>query len=120
MAANAVAQALEEVMASLAAIAPEREGLRDYDSVNLIEAAHREVQQAASDYDRRLTFLNEAKRVLEQLLADGHPLVARREVSDEVIRDLDINLATITAARGIFTSGGAVALTFTEGAVEPK
>lgn len=99
----------EEVAAAAVPVAAAVEGLKDYQSVNLAPASQAEVAARLADYQRRRDLLETLRKVLasaraaiEALLADGHPDLPQREVSDEVLADLDENLSTMTVARGGF------------------
>jgi predicted flavoprotein YhiN len=99
----------EETAATILPVAAAVEGLKDYQSVNLHPDSQAEVGARLADYQRRRDLLETLRKVLasaraaiEAVLADGHPEVPQREVSDKVLADLDENLSTMTVARGGF------------------
>jgi hypothetical protein len=118
---------IQELQDALVAMAPEHEGLRDFDALNLGEPAQREISAAIADYDRRVQYINgaigqltEAKSSLQTLEADGYPRLDKREVVDAAYADLQANAATIQAALAKFSSGKAVGLGLKTGSAEPK
>lgn len=97
------------------------EGLEDYLSLNLHPDSKVEVSALLAEYQRRRDLLAAlgrglatVRKVIEALLADGHPDMVTREVGGEVVADLAENLLTLTDARGQFSER---ALT-TEGVLE--
>lgn len=116
---SAVDQALAEVIAQLATIAPAHEGLRDFERLNLQPETHEEVQNSIVQYDRRVELLQEAKRTLESLISDGHPSLNARGISQTAYADLQENAKTIEAAKAQFIERAST-LNLTGGAQEPK
>jgi len=119
---SAASDAIIEIDAALAALAPQHEGLRDYDRLNLIPEAHAVVQTAINAYDVRVLKLEQAKQALEALVGDGHPEMPARDVVQTVYADLQANKQTIDAALGIFHAvpDPATGFTFASGSPEPK
>ena len=115
-----VAAALAQIVATLAAIAPTHEGLRDYARLNLLPATLLDIRASLEDYDRRVQKLQLAKTALEGLVGDGHPDLRPREIASAALRDLQENLASIAAAREQFVSNEAATLGLTAGTPEPK
>jgi hypothetical protein len=119
--ATAVTAALTEIVAALATIPPQHEGLRDFARLNLKSETLTEVRATLEQYDRRVRVLEAAQKALELLLADGHPDLTPREISDAAYQDLQTNKQTIDAALQQFTSPTpATRLNLSAGAVEPK
>lgn len=117
---SAVDTAISEITTTLTTLAPQHEGLRDYARLNIEEATRREVTDALEDYDRRKQLLESAKAANQALVADGHPDLPLREISASALADLQNQLDTITAARGLFASNAATTLGLTAGTAEPK
>ena len=115
---NAVAPALAEIIATLAALAPAHEGLRDYAALNIQRETQVEVRTSLAAFDARVTKLIAAKVALEALIAtpDGPP----RDITPAVLKDLQDQAATIAAALKTFTSEPAIALGLTGQPPEPK
>jgi hypothetical protein len=117
-----VDEALAEVDAALVAMAPAHEGLRDYATLDIHEDTKAQVQIGIGIYDQRFSLLNEAKRVLENLLADTYPALVIPPVDAAVLLDLQENKATIDAALSKFTplSPEAVTVGIVPGVPEPQ
>jgi hypothetical protein len=118
--ATAVEQAIAEIDERLATFAPQHEGLRDYFQLNLQEATKREISTAIDTYDRRVDRLTRARQALVDLMADGHPDLAVREISTTAFKDLQDNARTIEAALARFASNAAVGLNLEAGKTENK
>ena len=97
---TAVQAALAEIIATLAALAPVHEGLRDYATLNIQRETQIEIRTSLADMDRRVTALNAAKLALEALAA--LPIAPARDVTAAVLKDLQDQAATIEAALGTF------------------
>jgi hypothetical protein len=117
---SAASDARTEIAASLAAIAPQLEGLEDYERLNLGPDAQGEIEESLEQYNRRVKLLEAAKKALDELIADGHPELAAREISDVAYQDLRQNMATIVAALAQFRQETASALGLSHGEPEPK
>lgn len=126
----AVLAAIAEIDAQLGQIIPQHEGLRDYARLNLQDGTRREIDDAIGDYDRRVALLQAAKATYQssleamtaanqRLVDDGAPVLPQREISPTALADLQAQLDTITAARGLFVAQ-ATTLGLSAGAVEPK
>jgi len=118
--ATPVEDALAEIIAELAEVAPQLEGLRDFERLNLQQETLIEVRASIHAYERRVGLLEDAKAALERLLEDGHPVIPVREVAPEVFADLADNRNTIQAALGTFSAGAATTLGLSIGLPEPK
>jgi hypothetical protein len=118
---TAVASALVEIAAAIAALAPAHEGLRDFARLNLQPAAALEVKASLEQCDRRAKALEHAQTALDLLVADGYPALPLREVNDTAFADLLNNAATIAAALARFVGPEpATAMGLSGGAVLPK
>jgi oligoribonuclease NrnB/cAMP/cGMP phosphodiesterase (DHH superfamily) len=117
---TAVDSALTEINERLATFAPQHEGLRDFQSLNLKDTTRVEIEASLALYDRRKDVLEKAKLALEQLNADGHPELAVREISADAFADLQDNTRTIEAAMARFASNAATSLVLNEGTIAPK
>ena len=115
-----VEQAIAEILARLAEFAPVLEGLRDYQRLNLQPATQTEIADAIADYERRVAKLQATVAALQDLLADGHPDLPVREISQSALRDLQENASTIQAALAKFATNAATTLGLAGGAVEPR
>ena len=117
---SAATDALTEIVAAQAAIAPAHEGLRDYARINLQTPAATEVKAAIAVFDKRAAKLEAARLALAALVEDGHPAIAPRTVSEAVLGNLRANNATIAAALALFRPEGAAGLALTGGPPEAK
>lgn len=117
---NAVEQAILEIKAKLAELAPQHEGLRDYARLNLKPETLEQVNLSIAQYDARVGLLMAALAALEALAADGHPELPAREVEQLVLDDLLENAATIEAALGKFELAKASTLGLDDDAPEEK
>lgn len=118
---TATQQAIDEQKAQLAVIAEEHEGFRDYVSLDdLSEDTKAFVQQAINDYDRRVQRLNAAIAANQELLNDGFPDLAVREIPQAALAELQGNFDSIQAALGKFTSGEAATLGLSSKPPVPK
>lgn len=118
--ATQVENAIKEITDLLAVFAPQHEGLRDYDRLNLNEDTHIEVRKSIAAYDRRESFLNAALAALNGLMADGHPDIPVRDISLSEYQDLQANAATIEAALLRFATNAATNLALAGGSVVEK
>lgn len=117
---TAVEMAIKEITDLLAVFAPQHEGLRDYDRLNLHDDTHIEVRKSIAAYDRREAYLNAAIAALTGLMADGHPDIPVRTIDISELQDLQANAATIEAALLRFASNAAVDMAISGGNVVPK
>lgn len=117
---TAVAAALAEILATLAAMAPEHEGLRDFQRLNLQPETLTEVQASLQDYDRRVAKLLAAQASIEALLADGYPALDPRKIADAALEDLQQNARTVEAALARFASNAATRLSLAAAETEEK
>ncbi len=115
-----VEEALDEINNRIAVFAPQHEGLRDYSLLNLAAPTRQEVQALIAVYDRRFGHLLRTKESLEQLMADGHPDLAVREVEFPILTELKENAATIEAALKMFVSGAATGMNLSSGEANQK
>lgn len=99
-----VDEALVEVNAALAAMAPAHEGLRDFSKLNIKAETLAEVNEAIGIYDARKSYLDEAKRVLENLIGNGYPALVIPPVQETVFADLSEQETTISAALSQFSA----------------
>lgn len=99
---SAAQDALAEVEASLAELAPIHEGLRDYAALNLQPPTKDIINAAVLRYDQRRDALLAAKAALDALINDGHPEIPVSAIPEAAYADLQINQSTITAALGKF------------------
>jgi hypothetical protein len=97
-----VEEALAEVIAELERIAPIREGLDDYNSLDLQKDSKKVVSDAILLYDNRIRALETAKSALEALLQNGYPDLDIPPVSQAVYNDLTGNRDTIESALAEF------------------
>ena len=118
--ATAVDAAIAEVDERLAVFAPQHEGLRDFGRLNLEALTQAAVTRAIADYDRRVALLTAARAALVAVRDDGHPDLPRREIDPVALADLQANLDTVAAARGIFASNVATAVALEGAGVELK
>ena len=118
--ATQVEAALDELREALAALAPQLEGLRDYAKLELTSATAKEVATGIKEYDRRNKLMNAAVDALTVLMNDGYPDMAIRQVTGDVLAELEGNALTIAAALSRFESNQATSLGPTIGKVEPK
>jgi len=117
---TAVQQAIVEIQNLLAAFAPQHEGLRDFDRLDLKDATKAEIEASLALYDRRKALLEDALAKLEALMADGHPDIPVREISPVAFADLQDNTMTIEAAMARFASNAAATLELSGGEVTKK
>lgn len=117
--ATAVDNAIVEVQASLDALAPQHEGLRDFLKLNIDESVRPDVQAELDLYDKRVNLLNGALQAMRALVGDGYPAIPVREVTGTGFTSLQDQLTTITAALAKFTSD-AGSLNLKGGTVQPK
>lgn len=110
-----VEEALAEIVAELARIAPIHEGLQDFALLDIKPETKAAVQAAISQYNTRVSRLNDAKTGLQNLLADGYPTLEIPPVEAAVLADLSENQATIAAALAQFTANEAVTLSILPG-----
>jgi len=115
-----VDEALVEIQEKLDALAPQLEGLRDFERLNLIPEAHEIIRQAIGDYERRQQRLVGARSYLTELVDDGHPELPVRQIDRAAYADLLEQLTTIQAALAQFTAERAATLRTSAGAAEPK
>lgn len=116
-----VDEAIVEIDAALAEMAPAHEGLRDYQRLNIKPETKAAVDAAIAQYDRRKDLLLGAKTNLERLVGDGYPTLDIPDVSVVVKEDLDEQKRTIDAALAQFSSvPPATDLGLSAGAPEPK
>ena len=115
-----VDEAIVEIEAALAAMAPEHEGLRDFARLNLEPATLATVQSFTAAYDKRFAALTAALTKCRLLIEDGYPELALREIADSEFKDLQANAATIEAALAKFGSSKAVTLGLGGNVVEDK
>lgn len=118
--ATAVEQALVEITGRVAEFAPQHEGLRDFQRLNLKEETQVEIATFIALYDQRLAVLLAAKAALEALMGDGHPELPVREISPEALADLKENASTIESALLRFGSNKAVSMQFSAAPPEPR
>lgn len=117
---SAVSDAIAEIDAQLAELAPAHEGWRDYLKVNLLPDTGVFVKGRIDVYDRRVALLEAARAALVALQDDGHPGIPPSVVSPAIYDDLQDNHDTITAAFGTTSPALATTLGLTASAPEPK
>jgi hypothetical protein len=117
---TAVRAALLEMLAALAAMAAQLEGLRDFARLNLEGPTLAAVRDAIARYERRVRLLTAAQVTLEPLLNDQYPDLGPLEITDAVRADLQANADTIAVALGLFSSNAPTTLGLAAGAVEDK
>lgn len=123
---SAVDQALAEVEAALAAIAPAHEGFRDYADLNrgeggLLAETQAEVSKIILRYDARRNALQAAETALKALIEDGHPDVPVTPIPEVAYDDLKRNFDTVQAALGqVKPNTNAAGLGLSSGAPQPK
>jgi hypothetical protein len=117
-----IPQWLDETTAELALLAPIREGLRDFLALNLSQEARDEVGDLMSMYDKAISQLTDTQRTLQSLVDEGYPYLRTREVTAQILADLQANADTIAAALAQFTGGPApaTALNPSAGSIEKK
>jgi len=120
--ATSVDAALQEIVASLAVLSPQLEGLRDFQRLNLKAETRREIETSLAAYARREQLLVSAQSALEGLLGDGFPEMAVRALDEAAYLDLVANAGTIEAALKQFSAAdqATVELITTAGPPEPK
>jgi hypothetical protein len=97
-----VDEARAEIAALLAEFAPILEGLRDYGRLNLKPETQTVVQQAIAAYENRVAKLVDLETAAAALVADGHPEIPIKEVSELVYADIADQERTIQAAKSRF------------------
>lgn len=118
---TAVEDAIEELMAASAQLAPIHEGLRDYARLNINADTRAVVDAQLALYDRRANLQIQALAHLQQLVGDGYPALPIVDVPEAVYQDLAENQSTVTAALSKFAPvAPAVDLGLTAGAAERK
>jgi len=116
-----VDEAIVEINQTLAAIAPELEGLQDFLSIDDLEPDTKTMISSAIDqYTRRQRALESANVALTNLVGDGHPVLTIAPVTLSVKADLDANMASLEAALAKITTTAASTLGMTATAPEPK
>ena len=126
----AVEAAVAEIDQQLAQVIPKHEGARDYALLDIAEGTRREIVDAVGDLDRRVTLLNVAKAAYlgglaamteadQALVTDGAPILPVRQISAAAVVDLDEQLGTLTAARGMFVEQAST-LGLVAGEARPK
>jgi hypothetical protein len=100
---SAVSEALTEVQAALAAIAPAHEGFRDYADLNrgeggLLSETQAEVSKIILEYDQRRDALKKVETALLALIEDGHPEIPVTPIPELAYEDLKRNFETVQAA----------------------
>lgn len=118
--ATAVDAALAEVNAALASLAPPREGLKDFDRLNIHPDTQAIVRESIVLFDQRWDLLQQLKGSLEAILNDGYPTLAVRQIPASAFEDLKDNAATIEAAFATFSEATATALGLSSGIPEIK
>lgn len=88
----------KELTEAKAVLEPQIEGLHDFARLNLKPETLTAVQNATTDFQRRLDLINAALAALGDLSADKYPQVPEREVIQAVFDDLQDNVTTIEAA----------------------
>lgn len=111
---------IAEIDAMLARYAPKREGLADYDRLNIKEHTRSEVAAYAARLDALLTALNTVKSNLTELIGAGYPEIPVREIDASAIADLDDQIRTLTAGRTLFAPNTATGLALEGAAPVPK
>ena len=115
-----VEEAIAEIDAALAAMALPHEGLTDLRGVDdLKPESQTALDGAIQQYDRRKTRLEAAKTQLEQLLADGYPVLVIPPVTVTVAEDLAANVASMAAALSKIGTDPATELNATAAPPEP-
>lgn len=110
-----------ELRAAKQTITPQIEGLHDLGVLNLLADSKPVIEQARTDYERRLLRINEALTQLDALEADHYPDMPTRNVLKEVYDDLQNNVDTISAAFAKFAPiEEAASAIITPGAPESK
>ena len=115
-----VDEAIIEIEQALATLAPEEEGLDDFDSLDITPETEAIVKAAKLDYAQRRQLLTTAWTALNALQVDGHPVLNIDPVSLSVKADLDAQMATLNAALAKFTTTAATTLGMSASAPEPK
>ncbi len=115
-----VDEAIQEIDAELAAIAPVHEGWRDYALLDLKPETKAFVDKEIIRYDRRVGYLGNARQWLSGLKDDGHPGLPPAEVPSAVYDDLADNQKTINAAFGKVGSSEATTMGLKAGDTRPK
>lgn len=115
-----VDDALTEVEAELAIFGPKFEGLMDDERVNILAPTRQEVIGVRARVERRISLLIHLQEASKALIADGHPQFEIEDADDSVLADLDNQIATMQAARTLFQSNRATAVTLTAGEPEQK
>jgi hypothetical protein len=118
--ATAVDQAVTEVQAALAVARPQLKGLEFFLRLDQNDQTRGALEQRRVDTDRRIGVLQAALQALENLNADGYPVVPVLEVPDTVLIDLTNDLSVEEAALALFTSNRATELNPTAGVPEAK
>lgn len=115
-----VTAALAELSQKLAILEPQLEGLRDYARLNLDDETKNIVALEITRYERRRALLNAGLDALDDLIADGHPVMDPVEIPQRAYSDLQANAATIEAALAQFAPNTAAGLNLAAGGSEPK
>lgn len=115
-----VDDAVVEIDAALADMAPKLEGLEDYRRLNLKDATQAQVQAAIDQYSRRKALLEQSRATLAALQGDGYPDLTIPDVSISVLEDLQENADTIEAALKQFKTNAASGLGLGAGQPQQK
>jgi hypothetical protein len=115
-----VEEAVAEIAAAIDVIAPKLEGLYDLARTNIKEESRPPVAAATGVYERRLALLTGAKTALDNLLADGYPVLQEFGVPETVLEDLADQEKTIADALLQFSSSDAASLNPVVGTPVPK
>lgn len=120
MVPTAVHAARAEVTAALASIAPQLEGLLDFERLNLEQPANDAIELAIDDYRRRVQLLEALGHALDAVIDDRYPDLNVREIEPEAFNDLQNQADTIAAALAKFKAIQAATLGLTAGDTLPK
>lgn len=109
-----------EIDSLLANFAPIREGLADYERLNLKDHTRDEIRASAAQYDKLIAGLEAARDAVQALADEGYPELPIREIDASAVEDLDEQIRTLTAARSRFASNTAMSMTLKDAAPVPK
>lgn len=113
---SAADTAVTELQTIRGTLAPQLEGLRDFQRLNLMAETQTEIELSLQQYVRRVGLLDAALDALLALIADGYPDLQVRAISETALADLRENASTIEAALSRFTGeGGATTLNLAAG-----
>lgn len=109
-----------EIDALLDKFAPKREGLYDYDRLDIKDHTREEIAAYAGRLDALMQALQKVRDDLEALIEVGYPELPVREIDASAVADLDDQIRTLTAGRTLFASNAATSMVLEGAKPVPK